>query len=145
MSEYNTEQKKLLLGFLKSNKDKSFTVEEIESEMINSGLTPPGISTIYRLVSKLSKAGTVKKFTPENKRKAVYQLQGGSECDEHLHMKCTECGKLLHMSDNASRELLEKILGLSNFSVDKEKTVLFGKCRVCESNSKASINDKKSN
>lgn len=132
MSEYKTEQKKLLLDFLKHNKDQSFTVEEIEAGMIKDGISPPGISTIYRLISKLCEAGTVKKFNDTDKRKAVYQLKGGSECEEHLHMKCTECGKLLHMNNDVSKELLNEIFDLSNFSVDKETTVLFGKCKDCK-------------
>ena len=51
---------------------------------------------------------------------------------EHLHMKCTECGKLLHMNNDVSKELLNEIFDLSNFSVDKETTVLYGKCKDCK-------------
>lgn len=130
MAEYKTEQKKLLLEFLESNRDRSFTVEEIERGIIGLGVLPPGKSTIYRLLSKLSEAGAVNKFASE--RGALYQLKGGQECERHLHMKCTECGKILHMSDNMSRELLEEIFDSSSFSVDREKTVLLGKCEKCK-------------
>lgn len=130
MSEYKTEQKKLLLDFLKKNKDKSFTVEEIERGICDGGGFSPGKSTIYRLVSKLAENGEINRFASE--RGMVCQYKGDMACGKHLHMRCTECGRILHMKDSTSEELLNEIFSKSNFSVDKERTILFGICSACE-------------
>ena len=134
MSSYNTEQKKLLEEFMTKNRDRSFTIDEIieglrdmrgESEIL------PGRSTVYRLIGRLAEEGKLRKFVKADSRKASYQLMVGQHCDCHLHLKCTDCGKLFHMDEEISDELVRRISAFSNFSVDEEATVLFGKCAVC--------------
>ena len=134
MSSYNTEQKKLLEEFMTKNRDRSFTIDEIieglrdmrgESEIL------PGRSTVYRLIGRLAEEGKLRKFVKADSRKASYQLMVGQHCDCHLHLKCTDCGKLFHMDEEISDELVRRISTFSNFSVDEAATVLFGKCSVC--------------
>ena len=134
MSSYNTEQKKLLEEFMTKNRDRSFTIDEIieglrdmrgESEIL------PGRSTVYRLIGRLAEEGKLRKFVKADSRKASYQLMVGQHCDCHLHLKCTDCGKLFHMDEEISDELVRRISTFSNFSVDEEATVLFGQCAVC--------------
>ena len=134
MSSYNTEQKKLLEEFMTKNRDRSFTIDEIieglrdmrgESEIL------PGRSTVYRLIGRLAEEGKLRKFVKADSRKASYQLVAGQHCDCHLHLKCVGCGKLFHMDEEISDELVRRISAFSNFSVDEEATVLFGKCAVC--------------
>jgi len=133
MSHYHTEQKKLLSDFLHKNSDRAFTVEEICTRLRDqSGAAAPGKSTLYRLMTALVEEGSVKRFVRGNSRKFAYQLVGGEHCDAHLHLKCTDCGRLFHMKERDSDELLSKIRSLSNFSVNEEKTVLFGTCADCK-------------
>ena len=91
----------------------------------------PGKSTIYRLIGQLVEKGTVKRFVRGNSRQFLYQLAGSEECHSHLHLKCTECGKLLHMGHSLSEQLLSDILGESDFSVKVDSTTLFGCCKDC--------------
>ena len=134
MSKYNTGQRKMLLDFMTEHKDNSFTIEEIFSELGAYNGAAPGLSTLYRLMPELIEEGLVKRFSGDKKRRFLYQLVGGEQCGAHLHMKCTGCGKLLHMSDGVSEALLEEIKASSNFSVDRGKTVLFGECEDCREN-----------
>lgn len=132
MSGYNTEQKKILTDFLKKHKDESFTIEEIYEHISARSGAVPGLSTLYRLMPKLAQEGKVKRFAGSGKRRFLYQIVDGEQCEAHLHMKCTKCGKLLHMSDGLSEALLEEIQNRSKFSVDRGQTVLFGKCAACK-------------
>lgn len=129
---YQTEQKKILINFLSAHSGESFTIDEIASKITNEYQSAPGLSTIYRLMPKLIHEGLVKRFGQDGSRKFLYQIVAGEHCAEHLHMKCTNCGKLLHMNDRVSNALLDEILFESSFSVDREKTVLFGKCNTCK-------------
>lgn len=134
MAYYKTEQKQMLIDFLSQHSDESFTIEEIENKMISDGINAPGLSTIYRLMPGLVTAGLVKRFSGDKKRHFLYQITGGKQCSMHLHMKCTECGKLFHMNDTFSDSILKEISASSNFSVDRGKTTLFGKCDMCNKN-----------
>ena len=134
MAVYRTEQKKLLIDFLKEHSNESFTIEEIVNRMSGDEKisSAPGLSTVYRLMPKLVETGIVKRFTGDRKRRFVYQIVAGEHCGMHLHMKCVECGRLLHMNDTVSEALLKEIFNASSFSVDSGRTVLFGKCDDCK-------------
>ncbi|MBQ3573159.1 MAG: transcriptional repressor [Clostridia bacterium] len=123
--EYNTHQKKLLIDFLKLNCDTAYTIEEIAAAI------PVGKSTIYRLMTKLIENGIVKRFSGDTGRIFLYQYISCEHCSAHLHMKCTDCGKIFHMDVGASDTLLSDIEQGNNFSVDRSRTILLGKCAHC--------------
>ena len=132
MAEYRTQQKSLLLDFLSRNAEKTFSVESLADALSDDlGDKAPGKSTVYRLVNKLTEEGIVKRFAEDNSRSALYQIVGGASCHHHLHMKCTKCGKLMHMSDAQSEKLIEQIFGDSSFAVSQEQTTLYGSCADC--------------
>ncbi len=132
MATYNTHQKEMLLEFLKSRPEKQFSVEELTAEMEKISDSAPGKSTVYRLIGQLVDKGTVKRFVKGNSRQFLYQIAGSEECHHHLHLKCTECGKLLHMGHELSEQLIKNILGESEFAVAPDSTTLFGFCKDCK-------------
>ncbi len=133
MASYHTVQKKQLTDFLLKNSEEAFTAEEI-AERIKAELgaeAAPGKSTVYRLIGKMADEGIVKRLVKGNSRRFVYQIAAGEHCATHLHMKCTECGRLLHMGDEQSGRILLRIFAENNFRVDEKQTVLLGKCGKC--------------
>ena len=133
MAEYMTEQKTILLGFLREHGEKSYTIEELMEKMSERGApSTPARSTVYRLMNRLCEEGKVKKFAREGERCFAYQAFLGEHCSAHLHMKCIQCGKLLHLEHSLSDELLERIKSESDFSVSESDTVLFGSCADCK-------------
>ncbi len=133
MAEYVTEQKKILKKLLEENCDSAYTIEELIDKMrISADGHVPGKSTVYRLMTKLVAEGTVKRFVRGNSRKFVYQIVMGEHCDCHLHLKCMGCGRLIHLDESVSDELLDKVKSISDFSVNEEATVLFGSCAECK-------------
>lgn len=132
LAQYNTQQKTILTEFLTKHADRPFMIEELADELAKEyPEKPPGKSTLYRLINKLVEEGTVKRFVKGNSRHFLYQLAGGEDCHHHLHMKCTECGKLLHMNHEQSEAVMTAIFGGSSFEVDREQTTIFGKCADC--------------
>ena len=117
----------------KTDEERSFTIDEIIESMDAdaSYAIKPGKSTLYRLLPSLVEAGTVHRFTRDKGCKAAYQIVGGRSCHSHMHMKCNGCGRLLHMSDSASRELMEQIEKLNQFHLDLAHTLLYGTCSDC--------------
>lgn len=142
MKTYHTEQKKALLDFLSGNSDKQFTIEEIAEFM--SGINAPAKSTLYRLMTKLVDDGHVKRFVKGNSRVFLYQYAGTEHCNMHLHLKCMQCGQLIHLEEDRSQDLQQRILAENHFIVDKSATTIFGQCENCalQNNKRESHNEK---
>lgn len=128
-TSYQTQQKAALLAFLERNAEHQFTIDEIIATM---GEAAPAKSTAYRLIKKLCDDGQVRRFTREGTASSVYQLAGSSCCSEHLHIKCVDCGLLIHL-DSAACDTLAKATG---FVIDDEKSMLYGYCANCARKSK---------
>ena len=132
MAGYQTKPRRLLLNFLAEQPHKSFTADELADALTaRHGEEAPGKSTVYRLVSKLVKEEQLKRFEPEGSHRSYYQISGCNGHD-HLHLKCTDCGRLIHMKETASAQLLRDILQSNGFSVDEHRTVIFGRCNQCK-------------
>lgn len=132
LATYNTQQKEILISFLKKHPDTPFSIEELSASLGRETNCPPGKSTVYRIMGQLVENGTVKRFVKGNSRQFLYQIAGSDECHHHLHLKCTGCGKLLHMGHSLSEQLVREILGENDFSVELDSTTLFGCCSDCK-------------
>jgi Fur family ferric uptake transcriptional regulator len=133
MAVYNTEQKKCIISFLTDHSNSSFTIEELiaKLEQCDNITKVPGRSTVYRLMNKLVDDGIVKRFVKGHSRHFNYQIVESTGCHEHIHMKCTTCGKLFHMADDETTKILNEILANSHFIVDRDETTLYGTCNSC--------------
>ena len=125
---YNTEKRTSLISFFEENGEAAYTIDEIVERLSPDG---SGRSTYYRLVSKLVEEGAVKRISDEKTRHTTYQYLGNHACGEHLHLKCKECGRLIHLDHSTSHEVEEKIMKIGGFSID-EGAILFGKCKGCK-------------
>ena len=134
MRSYETEQKKLLIALFRANPDRFYTVDEV-AEIISgdSDDRSCGKSTVYRLVSRLCDEGVVVKHAREGSRKFYYQYVKGRECSDHLHLQCESCGRIIHLDDKVSTQVLREILICNGFSIDGARTLMAGVCAECRS------------
>ena len=128
MKGYQTEQKKLLLAYLSSHADSAFTLDELAEVMTACGV---GKSTVYRLVARLTEEGAVRRYAREEGRGYTYQYLERQECHSHLHLRCTVCGRVIHLSEAVTRLFAETLAGENNFALDDGRTLLFGRCADC--------------
>ena len=124
---YNTEKRKEIKALISRNADRAFSIEEICARLAPDG---KGKSTIYRIVSSLVCEGEIRRIFDTDTRKVTYQYLGGGKCSEHLHLKCKSCGKLIHLDEETSCALEEKIFKTRGFEIDVGATI-FGKCKAC--------------
>ena len=120
---YQTHQRKALIDFFEQG-GRDYTVDELTDGL---GKDAPGRSTVYRLLKSLEEEGILRRIPREGSTKAAYQLSGPDCCAEHLHIKCTDCGLLLHL-DHAAQEALSRQTG---FVIDDSRSMLYGKCARC--------------
>lgn len=123
-THYQTDGKQQLLAFLKAHATTPCTVEEIAAAL------PVGKSTLYRLMSQLVEDGTVRRFVKGNSRRFTYQILGGDDCHQHLHLKCVDCGRMVHL-DHDITAFVEERLKRHHFAADERTTMLFGRCETC--------------
>lgn len=127
MKTYNTHQRKSLIDYLQNNSEKAFTIEEI----INGIGGEISQSTAYRLMTKLVEDGLVHRTVKGNSRSFIYQYISDKKCEGHLHMKCTDCGKVYHLDSNVTAQIQNNILSSTSFEIDNH-TLLTGKCGMCK-------------
>lgn len=126
---YNTKQKKQLADFFKNNTSKQLSVNEIVMGICQNG---SGKSTVYRLISKMVEDGTLIRLRGDDGKSILYQYAGEETgCAEHFHLKCTECGKLIHLDCDLFDKVGNHIKDEHQFIIDTRKTVLYGLCTDC--------------
>ncbi len=129
-NSYKTDSKKDLISFMKKHSERHFTVDEIIKEMMNEGFEPSR-STVYRLVSKLTADGTLRRFESKGKDSFVYQYAAFEHnCEMHFHLKCVRCGKLVHMECEKMNHLKEHILSDHGFLIGGD-ALINGVCYDC--------------
>ncbi len=128
---YNTKQKQLLINFFAENNNKQFSTKEINEYLCSKNKI--GQSTVYRLISGLVEDGTIRRFRGSNAKSVVYQYVGSNhQCDKHFHLKCIECGLLIHLDCEHMEDLNSHINTEHNFDIDISKTILYGMCKACK-------------
>ena len=125
---YNTESHAKIIDFLKRNKEKAFSAEEIYLALKDKGVAK---STVFRQLSGFVSSSLVRRISDGKNRSVTYQYLGEGGCSEHLHLKCKNCGKLIHLDKELSHSLEESIKKASNFSIDSALFIA-GICDDCE-------------
>ena len=122
---YKTGKRGMILELLSKNPDRALSIDEIcESVLGGEG----GKSTVYRLMSSLVSEGLVRRLTEGPDRSCRYQYLGGA-CHEHLHLRCSGCGVLVHLDGEASHRVQESV-SLAGFTLE-EGAVIVGECANC--------------
>ena len=128
---YHTKQKERILDLLKTCAGEHLTVSDLGKQLEENG-TPVGTATIYRYLEQLTEEGVLRKYILDGKSSACYQYLGEhATCQEHFHLKCTQCGQLFHVSCDYLNQLGEHLLEHHGFVIDHTKTVLYGLCAAC--------------
>lgn len=130
-NSYNTKQGSLILSLLQKQPGRHFTADDIISELANDG-RPVGKATVYRHLDKLIKQGLVRKYIAEEGQSACFEfIDKSGNCKSHYHLKCSGCGRLLHVECGYLDELAQHVLEHHGFVISPEKTVLYGMCEKC--------------
>lgn len=128
---YKTKQRSAILDCLKENCESSMTVEEISDFMKGEGYTV-GKTTVYRYIEKLVQTGEVRKFVAGNGKSATFQfIERHHDCNEHIHLKCVNCGRFIHLDCELMENVNKHIFEHHKFMVDNSKSLLFGLCEKC--------------
>ncbi len=129
--EYSTSQREAVLEFLKGASN-HITPSEILTHLKETGVRI-SLATIYRTLDKLSAEGVIRKMSMGDGAGSCYQYIAKSDCHSHFHLKCIECGRLIHLSCDFLAEMEKHILAEHGFTISTGRTVIYGRCSDCES------------
>lgn len=130
MVGYNTKQRGATEAFLREHADSHFTVDSLLDALENAGVSI-GRTTVYRTLERLSDEGKVNKYAGATGEGVCYQYVSDEACHSHFHLKCEECGKLIHLECGKIEEIGAHIARKHGFKVNKLKTVFYGVCGEC--------------
>ena len=129
---YRTKQKAEILDIIGEKGDYHFTASDI-AEMLRKKGSGTGMSTVYRMLDKLTEEGTLRRYVIDGSSAACYQIAKADQtaCRHHFHLKCLICGSLFHVDCELIDKLTEHIASDHGFIVDHSKTVFYGCCENC--------------
>ena len=114
---YNTKQGELIFSLLENSGGKHLTAEDISHTLGERGC-PVGKATVFRHLEKMLRDVSVRKFVLHDGESACYQYVGGNaDCCNHYHLKCSECGKLLHVECDFLEKVAEHIFEHHGFTL----------------------------
>ena len=127
--ERNTEQKEIVINYLKKNSDKHLSIEEIYSNV----KCEVGKTTVYRIINHLIEKGLVTKIPLENKQGFCYKYNSKLEsCNDHYHLICEKCNNLYHFKSKVVAKVNEEAEKNEEFEIDNNRIVFYGICRECK-------------
>jgi len=127
----NTRSKTLILQFLEGLGGKHITAEELFDNLKEKN-TPVAKSTLYRFLSQLEQDGLVKKYFMGENSSACYQFVGkNSDCHEHFHLLCRQCGEITHFENPSLEKLIKSLDNTNDFSIDIKDSPFYGTCKTC--------------
>jgi Fur family ferric uptake transcriptional regulator len=136
-SNYNTRQGGLIFEYFSSLGDRHVQAAEI-AEYFRRRKEAIGLTTIYRHLEKLVNAGLIRKYFLNEGESACYQyISNTREKGEHFHLKCENCGTLIHLECKTLEKIKRHILKEHQFHVNALKTVFYGQCKNCLENDKS--------
>lgn len=127
---YQTKQKRKLLEFFASHPDAQFSAREIADQIKSTSKI--GESTVYRLIKTMTESGVLRRFHGKDTKSVVYQFAGNTtHCHQHFHLKCGECGELVHLNCELLSAFSAHMNEHHGFCLDPVQTILYGTCAAC--------------
>ena len=131
-SGYTTTSRRKILAFLQSRQDQTVTAADIDRYLKEEN-SEVNLTTIYRYLDKLTREGVLMKYVAQKGSQAAYQyVEQGHGCEEHLHLKCIRCGRIIHLDCGFMKEIREHIQKDHGFALQCRDSILYGVCSSCQ-------------
>lgn len=128
---YHTKARQEILNYLRSCWASPVSASDILQHLKEIG-TPVNPTTVYRYLNKLCSDHVLIKYVASKGQKAVYQLaEQNQNCSEHLHLKCSRCGKIIHLDNGFMEEFRRHLQTHHDFQLQCEGSMLYGVCQSC--------------
>ena len=127
---YHTRQSEAILFYLAAE-DKEFITASMIVKHFEEQAKPIALTTVYRHLDRLVANGKVHKYVVDGMTGACYKYIGSEADTNHVSLKCEMCGELLRVACDFPKSLARHISAEHNFSINRDKILLYGKCESC--------------
>ncbi|MEE1357380.1 MAG: transcriptional repressor [Clostridia bacterium] len=128
---YKTKLKTQILMAFREKSDGLLSASDVYGILCGKGETL-NLTTVYRNLDTMTRDGVLMRFSQERTGKAMYKYSGDEGgCRAHLHMKCTECGAIVHLDCHFMSEIAAHAKEAHGFVLSCEKSMLYGICSDC--------------
>ena len=133
-AKYRTRQQELLLSYLRQTQGAHVTAEDVRAHFDRTQ-NAIGIATVYRHLEKFVAEGVVTKYVIDEHSAACFEYVGEScgkdEKEQHFHLKCEDCGALIHLACDELACISAHLKKDHGFALDPFRTVFYGVCAKC--------------
>ena len=137
---YSTKLYNIIFDYLRQNSHRAVTAADVY-EYIHTINESANKTTVYRNLDRLYSEGKLLKYVTDDGKMASYILKEDDGCcGEHLHLQCSECGKVVHLDCGYMDEIIRHISTEHGFDLRCGSSILYGRCRDC---AKRAENEKK--
>lgn len=133
---YNTKAVQEIQQYLKLQKGKSFSAADVYHYLENNEVEV-NQSTVYRTLDRMTEQGILVRFKTANSKNSYYRMSDEHHnCDEHLHMQCRKCGKVMHLDCDFMSDIKKNLMKQYGFTLECNGSTLCGLCSECSKNKK---------
>lgn len=125
---YKTQQRERLMSFFEAHPDVYFSAHELAAAVGDAGIS---LSAVYRNLAAMECAGLIVGQVKPGEQTKRYRAVAHADCVRHLHLACTKCGHIEHLTEMRSSRMGATLLKADGFRLDLSKTVIYGVCRAC--------------
>ena len=132
-AKYKTKQRERMIEYMEKNGHKHFTVADVCGYFKKNEI-PVGTTTVYRQLDQLVNEGKVKKYIVEEGNSACFEYIGDLKLSKYpicYHLKCEECGVLIHLECDEITEFENHITKHHGFKINPMRTTFYGLCEKC--------------
>ncbi len=128
---YKTKLKAEIAELFRAREQELLSAADIYKILSERGVSI-NLTTVYRNLDAMTADGELLRFTDGERGQTAYKYSGdGGSCRGHLHLRCTECGEVVHLDCGFMAEIEEHTKKSHGFSISCEQSILLGKCGKC--------------
>lgn len=133
---YKTKVTQEIQQYLKLQKQKSFSASDVY-HYLESNNIDVNQSTVYRTLDRMMEQNVLVRFKTANSGNYYYRVSDEHHnCDEHLHMQCRKCGRVMHLDCDFMNDIRELLMKQYGFTLECNGSTLCGLCADCKKHNK---------
>ncbi|MCQ2560397.1 MAG: transcriptional repressor [Clostridia bacterium] len=125
-----TSQREQILKVLLRHQNRHLTAEEVY-KLVKKDIPEIGLATIYRTLELFLDMEIIHSITMEGGCRRYEFLGQDKQQHHHHHLICTQCGKIISVSEDLLENLEICLAEKYGFIVENHQLKLFGICREC--------------
>lgn len=129
--EYRTKYRDWMQKYFAAHADEKVRARDVYEKMTAEGLSI-NLATVYRNLDRFEKENVLKGHKTAGEDEKFYQyMRPKMDCESHLHLLCSRCGKIIHLNCGFMNEISQHLMEEHGFAIDCGQSMLVGLCREC--------------